>query len=119
MAAREDYLPMADLLLVKSADPNRADEEGWTPWTGLPRNATVLVADLLFAKGAGHKKADEEGRTPLCMAACESHLPVANLLLVKGADPNKADEDGGIRCTLLPRKATYPWPTCFLSRAST
>ena len=87
---------MADLILVKSADPNKADKTGWTPLHWPARKGHLPVADLLLVKGADPNKADKKGNAPLCVAADQGHLPVVELL--KRAEAGESGKFPGPGC---------------------
>jgi ankyrin repeat protein len=83
------------LLLLRGADPNLADNAGWTPlhyaaWFG---SSTIVIADLL-AHGAKIDARNDRGITPLYFASAAGHESQVKLLLQHGADRGIASNSG-------------------------
>ena len=85
---------MVQLLLDRGADPNKANEGGWTPLHEAAQNGHTVVLQLLLDRGADLNKANESGFTPLYTAAFAGHKYVVKLLLDRGADPDLTNDDG-------------------------
>ena len=95
IAARYGQLDVAQLLLDRGAEVNKADRYGSTPLYIAARYGQLAVAELLLDKGAEVNLANTYGATPLWIAVQEGKLDVAKLLIDKGADVNKAETTYG------------------------
>ncbi len=78
--------------LLKGADINLADEDGFTALHHAVWENHEEVVKLLLAKGANPNTKDSTGETPLHVASGEGHEEIAGMLLDKGADVNAKDE---------------------------
>uniref|UniRef100_A0ABD2VSK0 Uncharacterized protein n=1 Tax=Trichogramma kaykai TaxID=54128 RepID=A0ABD2VSK0_9HYME len=92
---------MAEFLLKRGADPNLANEEGWTPLhiiCSREREDDLMVH--FFETCDELKKPvlvdaqDNKGQTPLHLALTCSHRTMAEFLLRRESDPNLAKEEG-------------------------
>ena len=82
------------VLMEAGADPNRADEDGFTPLYWTAKNGHAGAADTLIECGALHDKADKSGCTPLHCAAQSGHREVLSVLLKRGSNPGRACDKG-------------------------
>lgn len=94
-AVSHNQLEEVKLLLARGADPNLADNAGWTPlhyaaWFG---SGTVILTELLD-HGARIDARNDRGITPLYFAAATGHDPQVRLLLARGADRSIASNSG-------------------------
>lgn len=94
-AIGNNSLDEVKLLLARGADPNLADNAGWTPlhfatWFG---STSVLLKELLD-HGAGINARNDRGITPLYFASVAGHEAQVKLLLDRGADRNLASKTG-------------------------
>jgi ankyrin repeat protein len=65
---RWGQLPQVFWLLDHGADPNRADDNGWTALHQAASRGNVRVVEALLAKGADVSRKDAAGRTPHVIA---------------------------------------------------
>ena len=97
-AMRKGNTEILKLLLEGGADPNVADDYGWTPLhfvaRALRQKYMAAVAELLLDYGANPNKADQIGRTPLHYAVLYRAKEVVQVLLDREADPLKPDRNG-------------------------
>ncbi len=90
------------MLLGAGADPNAADDSGWTPlhqmiyFVGNSPHFSFSkeVTGVLLAKGADVDRKNADGQTPLHFAAITTQKDVIRFLLTKGADINARDHAG-------------------------
>ena len=88
-------------LLARKADPDAANEEGWTPLHHAAEEGNLAIVKMLLEKGADvDARTSRFGETPL-MLACglfgggrNDAGKCARLLLEKGANANAATNDG-------------------------
>lgn len=85
---------VAGLLIEHGADPNVADERGFTPlhWAAF-KNAPELV-ELLVARHAEVNARSSTGATALHQAAASGNVKTIDMLLAAGARVNDADQEG-------------------------
>jgi ankyrin repeat protein len=103
LAARENDIESARLLLTAGADVNQTSNAGWTPLLMATNNRNYQLGKLLVERGADVNKANATAFTPLYLAtdnrnieggdypvpkADMDHLEFIKLLLTRGADPN-------------------------------
>uniref|UniRef100_A0ABD2VWD1 F-box domain-containing protein n=1 Tax=Trichogramma kaykai TaxID=54128 RepID=A0ABD2VWD1_9HYME len=92
---------LTELLLRRGANPNLANEEGWTPLHVISRgNRDTCWLKMLFELGGQEHESvrvdarDNQGRTPLHLALLNDNSRVAASLLRRGANPNLANDAG-------------------------
>jgi len=83
------------LLLAHGADPNLADNAGWTPlhfaaWFG----STSVILKELLDQGANIDAQNDRGITPLYFASVVGHEAQVKLLLDRGANRSIASKTG-------------------------
>ena len=103
LAARENDIESAKLLLAAGADVNQASNAGWTPLLMATNNRNYQLGKLLVDRGADVNKANGTAFTPLYLATDNrnieggdypvpkpdmDHLEFIKILLSHGADPN-------------------------------
>ena len=82
IATHSGHRDVAQLLIDRGADVNKADKDGWTPLYWACENGdTDVVEQLLGVPGIDVNKADWSGRTPLHMACEDGHTAVVEQLL--------------------------------------
>jgi len=81
-------------LLIKGADINAPDTQGWTPLTSAARQRKDNIIALLIENGAKPNIVDGNGMTPLIAAAMRDHVPSVKLLLEKGANAEEPGPEG-------------------------
>jgi ankyrin repeat protein len=91
LAAVEDSVAVAALLVRWGADIDARAESGATPLHWAAVSGSNRVAELLIERGADVNARDKMGRTPLHYA---SNVDVAWSLIRRGADVNARDKDG-------------------------
>ncbi len=86
IAARNDLVKIAELLIKKGGNVNTADEDGWTPLHFAAACGSIGVVEIFIAHKVSVVVADEDGCTPLHCAAHNGHKEIVELLLNKGAN---------------------------------
>jgi ankyrin repeat protein len=83
-------------LLAQGADPNEADEDGFTPLHLACQEWSVDAVRELIAAGAAVNAATESGYTPLILATfrADGRDEIIEMLRVAGADLRRADVHG-------------------------
>jgi hypothetical protein len=81
-------------LLAGHANPNLADERGFTALTYAAHGGHVPCVLALLQGGANPNLGDERGFTPLMHAVGNGRIPCVQVLLQGGADPNLAAHQG-------------------------
>jgi len=76
----EAALAMAVHLLGHGADPNAAQQGGWTPLHQAAAHGHTDMVRLLLDHGADPKALSDDGRTPRDMAVGNNHFEAADLL---------------------------------------
>ena len=95
VAALDDQLAIAQLLLSKGADVMARNSGGFSPLHAAAFSGSLPIAKLLLDKGAVlEDAANKAGVTPLMVAGEENHLELAEFLIAKGADVNHAEIHG-------------------------
>ena len=105
LAARENDLESARLLLAAGADINETSNAGWSPLLMATNNRNYLLGEFLVERGADVNKANSTAFTPLYLATDNrnieggdypvpkpdmDHLEFIKVLLDHGADTNAA-----------------------------
>ncbi|XP_023316936.1 ankyrin-3-like [Trichogramma pretiosum] len=92
---------VAELLLNHGANPNLADEDGWTPLHVIcSRECDDDLAKLFFQMCGDNNHLlqvdarDKLDNTPLHLAVCNNNKKAAKFLLQRGANPNLANKNG-------------------------
>lgn len=103
LAARENDLESARLLVAAGADVNQTSNAGWTPLLMATNNRNYQIGKFLIEKGADVNKANATAFAPLYLATDNrnieggdypvpkpdmDHLEFIKILLNNGADPN-------------------------------
>jgi ankyrin repeat protein len=94
LAAREDRIEAAALLLDAGASLKAQDAEGLTPLHVAARYGFTDLTNLLCARKADLIARDAQGWTPLQWAIATDHLETAKALLARGAPVNVDDTAG-------------------------
>ena len=90
-------LEVMRLLLVRGADPARANDKGWTPLHQAAYGNRVRAARLLLEAGAPVDRSGHgEGGTPLVAALFWGHREVAELLAEHGTPPGNLRVAAGL-----------------------
>ena len=94
IAAANNYLDIAKLIISKGGDVNKKDENKNTPLHIAAFSGKKEVAELLILKGADvNAKASFEA-SPLHISAAEGHKDITKLLISKSANINAKNESG-------------------------
>jgi len=103
LAARENDLESAKLLVAAGADVNETSNAGWSPLLMATNNRNYLLGKFLVERGADVNKANSTAFTPLYLATDNrnieggdypvpkpdmDHLDFIKILLDRGADPD-------------------------------
>lgn len=94
IAARNDLVKIAELLIKKGGNVNTADQDGWTPLHFAAASGSIGVVEILIAHKASVVVVDKEEYTPLHCAAHNGHKEIVELLLDKGANIDAVDQNG-------------------------
>ena len=92
-AAHYGHCEVAQLLIEKGADPNKAKQDR-TPMSIAAQEGHEDVVRLFLDTGVDPNKVDGFGMTALHCSAQSGHINVARVLLDAGAHPNKSDTYG-------------------------
>lgn len=84
----------AACLLRAGADPNLANDRGFTPLMAASMEGRARLAALLLDHGAQVDQTYRNGATALSFACLNGYLDLARLLISHGADPNHANKGG-------------------------
>ncbi|KFV61106.1 Ankyrin repeat and protein kinase domain-containing protein 1, partial [Dryobates pubescens] len=87
---------LCSALLERGADPNVADDEGWTPLHFAAQSGDDRL--LLASQGADLERKQKNHRTPLHVAVERGKFRVVHCLLKRGACVNSLDQN---RCSAL------------------
>ncbi|BET37156.1 ankyrin repeat domain-containing protein [Wolbachia pipientis] len=98
IAARNDLVKIAELLIKKGGNVNTADQDGWNPLHFAVASGSIGVVEILIANGVNVNVADQNGFTPLHCAAHNANKEIVELLLDKGANVDAVNQNG---CTPL------------------
>lgn len=93
IAARNDLVKIAELLIKKGGNVNTADQDGWTPLHFAAASGSIGVVEILIAHKASVVVVDKEEYTPLHCAAHNGHKEIVELLLDKGANIDAVDQN--------------------------
>lgn len=83
-----------ELLLVRGANPNLANNEGNDPLMMTARHGLIDAVIVLLKAGADPKRTNRFGTTALMQAARGHLVETARALVRAGADPAQADDHG-------------------------
>ncbi|WP_353276313.1 ankyrin repeat domain-containing protein [Wolbachia endosymbiont (group B) of Villa cingulata] len=98
IAARNDLVKIAELLIKKGGNVNTADQDGWNPLHFAVASGSIGVVEILIANGVNVNVADQNGFTPSHCAAHNENKEIVELLLDKGANVDAVNQNG---CTPL------------------
>ncbi|CAM1292374.1 ANKRD50 (predicted) [Pycnogonum litorale] len=95
LASRQGDVEIVSILLKHGkANPDHADNEGWTPLRSAAWGGNTKVVEALLERGAQVDNADSDNRTALRAAAWGGHEDIVLKLLEHGASVNKVDNEG-------------------------
>ncbi|CAQ54498.1 ankyrin repeat domain protein [Wolbachia endosymbiont of Culex quinquefasciatus JHB] len=98
IAARNDLVKIAELLIKKGGNVNTADQDGWNTLHFAAASSSIGVVEILIANGVNVNVADQNGFTPLHCAAHNENKEIVELILDKGANVDAVNQNG---CTPL------------------
>jgi len=95
-AARDGDARLAQKLIRRGADVNRADKQGWTPLHFAAQAEATQVAALLLQAGAQVDPQDIHGNTPLFKAVFQykGNGETIKLLRAQGANAHSENKHG-------------------------
>ncbi|KAG1692623.1 Ankyrin repeat domain-containing protein 50 [Nymphon striatum] len=95
LASRQGDVSIVTILLNSGkANPDQADNEGWTPLRSAAWGGNTKVVEALLEHGAQVENADSDGRTALRAAAWGGHDDIVTKLLEHNAVVNNVDNEG-------------------------
>lgn len=94
IAADENNLLIAELLIDAGADVNLSGQHGNTPLHSASFNGNEQLVKKLLAAGAAINERNESGETALIICSERGYNFIVATLLEKGADVTCADSDG-------------------------
>ncbi|OAB79457.1 hypothetical protein WSTR_05235 [Wolbachia endosymbiont of Laodelphax striatellus] len=98
IAARNDLVNIAELLIKKGINVDAKDQDGHTPLHCATHSEHKEIVELLLDKGANVDAAGQDGHTPLTplhYATLNGHEEIVELLLNKGANVDSVGCAGG------------------------
>lgn len=95
IAARNDLVNIAELLIKKGINVDAKDQDGHTPLHCATHSEHKEIVELLLDKGANVDAAGQDGHTPLHYATLNGHEEIVELLLNKGANVDSVGCAGG------------------------
>uniref|UniRef100_A0A3B0JG30 Phosphocholine transferase AnkX n=1 Tax=Wolbachia endosymbiont of Aleurodicus floccissimus TaxID=2152762 RepID=A0A3B0JG30_9RICK len=98
IAARNDLVNIAELLIKKGGNVNTADQDGWTPLHFATASGSIGVVEILIAHKASVDAVNKVKITPLHAAVRSGYTEIIKVLIANGANVNTADQNG---CTPL------------------
>lgn len=81
-------------LIEKGANPDIADQQGWTPLKSACKQGHLAVVAFLIMCKANIDKPDQDGWTPLKIASLSGHTKIVQLLLDNNAKIDQDDNAG-------------------------
>ena len=105
-------------LIAGGANPNAADDNGWSPLHFAAQANSAAIAKLLLVAGAQIDAADSNGNTPLFKAvfSYRGNGDAIQLLLSSGADPDRCNNYGVSAASLAHTIANYDVAKFFNAR---
>lgn len=95
VAALDNQVAIAELLMSKGADVMARNSGGFTPLHAAAFSGSLPIARLLLENGAVlEDSANKSGVTPLIVAGEENHVELAEFLIAQGADVNHPEAHG-------------------------
>ena len=85
VAASEGRTAFANFLLAHGANPNQADENGWTPLMAATAHNDYEIAKPLAKKDADISARDRNGYTALRIATFQQYGTIVDILEQHGA----------------------------------
>jgi ankyrin repeat protein len=92
--ARQGHVGTVRVLLAGGADPNVADENGWTPLIHAADIGNADVVEELLLRKAHVDSKTRKGSTALTIAVLRRRIDIVRKLLAAGADVNLRNEAG-------------------------
>lgn len=119
-AVIDQNIESASRLIADGADPNVADDHGWTPLHFAAQHSSESIARILLGAGADVAAKDRLGNTALFRAVFSSRGDggVIKLLLAAGADPHEPNASGVSPFALAGTIANYDVRRFFDTRGS-
>ncbi len=84
IACREGNIDAVKALIENGANPNIADNEGWTPLMRAVLTANAEITDLLIDKGADVSALNSDGDSVIVQAAASDCAKCLNIIFEKG-----------------------------------
>ena len=94
IASQNGHFSVVSYLLHNGADPNIANEYGWTPLMTASANGHDDVIMILLEWKVPINTQNKNGETAIFIASQNNHSSVISTLLKNGADPNLANKYG-------------------------
>lgn len=106
LAADQGFDDLVKMLIVKSADLEKADENGYTALAKSAKNGHLTTLKILINAGAS-VNVQPEGRSVLMHVVEKNNMLLSQLLIAAGADLNFSDAEGDTALKIARRNGFF------------
>uniref|UniRef100_A0A8C1XD09 Ankyrin 2a, neuronal n=1 Tax=Cyprinus carpio TaxID=7962 RepID=A0A8C1XD09_CYPCA len=103
LAAQEDRVQVAEILVKHEANVDQQTKLGYTPLIVACHYGNVKMVNFLLQNGANVNAKTKNGYTPLHQAAQQGNTHIINVLLQHGAKPNAVTMNGNTALSIAKR----------------